>query len=108
VIARLSGILTDMGLARKAHYKARLLAIQLHVSLRTLERLFKAALGVSPQAWLKKQRQVEQRRLAQRGFLAKEIAAEVGYRHTSSFCRQFKREHGLSSRVLRTQHGAKC
>jgi AraC-like DNA-binding protein len=88
-------------LAKKAQYKAHKLAALLHVSLRTLERDFKRACGPSPQAWLDQQRKNEQMRLACAGLQAKEIALQMGYRHSSSFCRRFKQDHGLTTQMMK-------
>ncbi|MFO1500950.1 MAG: helix-turn-helix transcriptional regulator [Verrucomicrobiota bacterium] len=93
-------------IAHDARYHAGRLAVQTQHSLRQLERYFLNTFGQPPQAWLDQQRLVKCLDLLQDGKHLKEIAAELGYSHSSHLIRHFKREFGttpmqfLQSKVL--------
>ena len=77
-------------LACLARYDARELAIHCDISLRTLQRQFQEALKRSPQHWLKEQRLLAAKDLLIQGIPIKAIASDLGFKHYSHFCRQFK------------------
>ena len=79
------------GLSSAAQYNARKLASICEVSLRTLQRQFHQTLGRPPQSWLNELRIAVAQNLLQHGTLIKEIASDLGFKHSSHFCRQFKR-----------------
>lgn len=80
------------------------LAAALAVSDRTLIRRFRAALNQSPLAYLQDIRLEAARRLLESGDQSVEvIAAQVGYRDTSSFSRLFRERIGLSPGAYRSR-----
>ena len=58
------------------------------------------------QRWLNEIRQLEAERLASQGLPTKEIAARLGYNHTSNFCRAFRKGHGLAIASFRPRTAA--
>ena len=80
------------GLALGAQYNASKLASLCEVSLRTLQRQFQEILGRPPQRWLNELRIHTAQRLLHQGASIKEIASDLGFKHSSHFCRQFKRQ----------------
>ena len=84
------------GLAWPAQYNARKLASLCQISLRTLQRQFQNTLGRSPQHWLLELRIRTAQRLLLQGASIKEIASDLGFKHSSHFCRQFKRLAGMT------------
>jgi AraC-like DNA-binding protein len=72
-----------------------------NVSVRTLERLFRARFNVSPQRWFNDQRELEIEKLARGGARTKEIAVAVDLAQPSYLCRIFKRRYGIQLKVFR-------
>jgi AraC-like DNA-binding protein len=65
------------------------------VERRALERFLRETLTISPQAWLNQIRQIDAEVLAQSGKSIKEMAAELGFKQPSHFCRVFKKARGM-------------
>src|SRR5581483_9701131 len=77
-------------LAERARYDAKNLAALCRISSRQLQREFRRQLGRSPQDWLDEQRISAARRLLLAGEPLKKVAADLGFKQTSHFCRRFK------------------
>jgi AraC-like DNA-binding protein len=83
-------------LARGANYNSRKLADVCHISLRQLERFCKDVRRQTPKDWLSDMRMCEARKLLLQGLIIKEVAAALGYKQVSHFCREFKRKIGCT------------
>src|SRR6266545_1771199 len=94
--SRLTGVRNWIAVAEKSHYNAKKLAAMCGVSLRQLERYFKASIGQSPQDWMNDERMQEAQRLIAKGWTVKETAFFLGFKQVSHFCRVFKRTTGLT------------
>ncbi len=77
-------------LAAAANFDARELAKLCRLSIRQLQRDFRQQKGRSPQDWLNERRLTEAQRLLQAGEPVKKVALDLGFKHSSHFCRQFK------------------
>jgi len=78
------------------------LAAAVGLSTRTLNRRFKAALGVGPVAYLKQLRLEEARTLLRQTNLSiGEVGWQVGFKDSSFFGRQFQRHTGMTPRDYR-------
>lgn len=84
------------------HWDAARMAAELAISPAHMYRVFSAALGMSPNRWLRTIR-VEQarRRLAESEDLIGEIAAQVGYRDQFQFSKDFRSLTGISPSQFR-------
>ena len=83
-------------LAREAKWSASKLAKQCGVTVQTLHRHFVRQMGQHTKHWLAEQRQRVALELLRECFSIKETANSLGYRHQSSFTREFKKHWGLS------------
>ena len=81
-------------LAQKAKGSVSALEKLCGVSVRTLERHFLETYGLRPKAWLAEQRQLQAVKLLKEGSSVKEIAANLGYKHSTHFSRDFKGRWG--------------
>lgn len=99
--SKLHSIEDWMEVARVAKYRSAALAAICGVSSKTVERFFRLKMDATPQQWLSQMRKLEAERLVSSGSTTKAIAGELGYQHTSNFCRAFKREHGFAATALR-------
>lgn len=77
-------------MAVKANYDAKTLAAFCNISTRQLERMFRSRLGCSPQRWLNELKILKAQELLLGGCSVKEASNDLGYRHASYFCHQFK------------------
>jgi AraC family transcriptional activator FtrA len=82
------------------------LATQVHMSVRTLQRRFLAATGLTPMQQLQGLR-IERARalLASERLPVPEVAALVGYQDRVAFGRLFKKMSGITPAAYRQQHG---
>jgi AraC-like DNA-binding protein len=87
-------------LARQAKWSVTRLAKSSGVSVRTLERHFRETYGETPKAWLVEQRHKQALKLLRAGASVKEAAARIGYRHATTFAREFKKFFGEYPQVL--------
>lgn len=88
-------------LARSAGYRAAKLAELAQVSLRTLQRHFRAQYAQTVSDWLTALRLREAEDRIRAGDRVKEVALDLGYKQLSHFSREFKRAHGQPpSRVV--------
>src|SRR5690242_20557964 len=88
-------------LAEKADYNAKKLARLCGLSPRQFERVFQTSLKSSPQRWLNELKIFKAQELLLVGRSVKEISFELGYKHTSYFCYQFKYVCGLTPTKFR-------
>jgi len=77
-------------LAREANWSVSTLATRCGISQRTLQRYFVEQFGKTPKAWLLERRLELGIELLRGGSIVKEVAAHVGYKHSSDFSRAFK------------------
>jgi AraC-like DNA-binding protein len=82
--------------ARKAGYRASILATQLGVTDRHLRRHFQSLFEVSPQVWIDRLRLSESQFFLIGGHSVKEIALRLGFKQSSHFCKAFKRAYRLA------------
>lgn len=80
-----------MKLAQMANWSASSLAQLSGVSIRTLQMYFRKSFGQGPKAWLASERQKRAIILLRQGCSIKETAAQLGYKHTHHFSRDFKK-----------------
>lgn len=86
------------------NFTIRELALELHLSLSSLQRLFKHQTGVSVGEWLSEQRLQRAAHLLANSYMSvKEIAHNVGYEHASSFVRAFERRFAQAPARYRKQ-----
>src|SRR5947208_1029773 len=83
-------------LAVTARYDANELAGLCDLSPRQLQREFKRRFGRPPQDWLNEQRITAARQLLLLGRPVKVVAIELGFKQSSHFCREFKRQTNLT------------
>ena len=88
-------------LARLANYNCVELARLAGTTPRNLQRFFKRRFGTSPQAWINAHRLTKAKQLILQGRGTKELSHLLGYKQVSHFCRQFRKVHGISPRVVR-------
>ena len=80
------------------------LAAEVGLSRSRMARLFKAATGQPPGAYLQTLRMTRARLLLARTSLSvREVMAQVGIADPSHFAREFRNAHGLSPRAFRQQ-----
>jgi len=82
-------------LAAVANYRVNVLAEMRNLSVRQLQRTFRKQFACTPQAWLQQQRLVAARQMLLSGQQVKRVAVELGFKHSSHFCKQFKVVHGV-------------
>lgn len=85
--------------------KIRDLAAAVNLSPGRLAHLFKSEVGISPQRYLNNIRLEKAKERLENGVLScKEIAAEVGIRNVSRFCRSFKALYGTTPKEYHKTH----
>ena len=77
-------------LALTARFDSKDLAKLKKVSVRHLQRLFRASLGRTPQDWLNEQRILAAQHSLRAGDSVKKVSFDLGFKQSSHFCRQFK------------------
>ena len=82
--------------ARTANYDAKKLARLCGISSRQLQRDFRRWFQCSPQSWLDGRRMAAAQGLLLSGEAVKNVASDLGFRHTSHFCRQFKCRNNMT------------
>jgi AraC-like DNA-binding protein len=90
VTPKLPNLECSWTLASGCQYDSRLLAQQLGITQRHLQRLFKAQLQCSPQRWLREQRMRRAREMLRTADSVKEVAHELGFSSHSQFSRDYK------------------
>lgn len=69
------------------------------VSVRTIERTFLREVGTSFEFWRRQARLMKAIELLVEGWSVKEVAAEVGYRHSSAFVELFRQTLGVTPKA---------
>ena len=88
-------------MAEFSGFKARKMAEIYGVSLRTLERYFEEDLARKPQEWLNEQRMITALEMLESGKSIKETAADLGFKQTTHFHREYKRVHGVTPSIFK-------
>lgn len=88
-------------LARKANYSTAAMAALGGMSTRQLEREFLRRFGQTPEQWINHLRLQEARMLLEEGTSVKIAAVSLGYKHSPSFSRAFKRHFGIAPSQFR-------
>jgi AraC family transcriptional regulator, transcriptional activator FtrA len=89
-----------------ASWRLQSLAESVHLTVRTLQRRFLAATGVTPMAYLQSVRmEMSQDLLASERLSVAEVAEQVGYQDRVAFGRLFKKTTGMTPAAYRQQHG---
>ena len=91
-------------LAEQAKWSVSKLAKLTRVSTRTLERHFLRTIDKTPKVWLTEQRQKQALKLLCDGTSVKAAASVLGYRHASTFTREFKKLSGTCPKALVMTH----
>jgi AraC-like DNA-binding protein len=87
-------------LAEQAHYRPHDLARASGVSLRTLQRHFRAHFNCTVTDWLRNLRLERARNELRTGESVKQVAFDLGYKQPSHFTRDFKDRFGVPPRML--------
>jgi AraC-like DNA-binding protein len=87
-------------LAEACRYSSRELARFLGISQRQLQRIFRARLGCTPQAYLREERLQAAERLLHSASSVKEVAYALGFCQQSQFSRDFKERFGRRPSAL--------
>ena len=95
-----SSAATWESLAAEAQYRAGDLARLLDVSLRTLQRYFRAKYNCTVSDWLRELRLESARQRLPFSGSVKEVAFDLGYKQPSHFTRDFKQRYGVSPRTF--------
>jgi AraC-like DNA-binding protein len=86
-------------------FKVKMLAVQVRLDVRTLERYFHNQLQTTPKAWIMHERMNLAPPLLADGHSNKEVAASLSYTCESNFCRDFKRHFGCAPQEFTRAHG---
>ncbi|MGB1521037.1 MAG: helix-turn-helix transcriptional regulator, partial [Limisphaerales bacterium] len=81
---------------------------ELGISSRQLERMFHAALGLTPKAWMREQRMVRARQLIREGCILKSIALLLGFKRYSHFNTEIQAYYGMSPTRLVSSEKSLC
>jgi AraC-like DNA-binding protein len=87
-------------IAKDVGWTVENLAKECGVSIRTLEMHFQQTFGTTPKAWLTEQRQKQAICLLQDGLRVKEVAAQLDYKYTPHFSRDFKKHWGYCPKQI--------
>jgi AraC-like DNA-binding protein len=96
-------------LAKNAKYNGSELARLCGVSTRQLQRHFRRWFRQTPQRWLDDRRLIAAQQWLLQGESIKTIAIDLGFKHPSHFCHQFKRRNKMTPTQfvkMRTQNVA--
>ena len=95
-------------LSFKCSYKVSEVSRELGISSRQLERMFHAALGLTPKAWMREQRMVRARQLIREGCSLKSIALLLGFKRYSHFNTEIQVYYGMSPTRLVSSEKSLC
>lgn len=90
------GLMAWLRLAKELGYDERRMARRFGVTTRSLQRWWRRQEEGSLEEWLGEQRFLEAVQWLRLVGSVKEAAAQAGYPEAASFCREFKRWHGLT------------
>ena len=100
---RFNGEVSWEKLAKAAHYRPQALAELCGVSMRTLQRYFRARYDQTVSDWLRDMRLNEALNSLKVSDSVKEVAFDLGYKQPSHFTRDFKKKFGVPPRDLMTR-----
>ena len=83
-------------LAELSFFRSSILAENIGISQRQLERYTKRHFGKSPQEWLNEQRMLKAKEIIPEADSVKEVAYTLGFKQVSHFCREFKGYYGVT------------
>jgi AraC-like DNA-binding protein len=90
---------------RQKGFSVKVLAVQIGLDVRTLERRFGEQLRTTPKAWIMGVRMSFALPLLAKGLSNKEVAASLNYTCESNFCRDFKRCIGCAPQTFARMRG---
>jgi len=85
---------------RQTNWSVSRLAKLCTISQRTLQRHFLKIMGQTPKEWLTQQRLRQARESLHGGATVKETASLMGYKHATTFAREFKKSCGQCPKSL--------
>ena len=100
VMQRVDSGLSWEQLAKNAQFRPHALAEVCGVSMRTLQRYFRAQYNQTVSDWLRELRLNEALNFLKACDSVKEVAFELGYKQPSHFTRDFKKRFGVPPRTL--------
>src|SRR4051812_15197355 len=92
---RLNHIKDWLTIAREAKWSVKRMAEIGRTSVRALELHFRETTGKTPKGWLIEQRMRLAQKFLRDGFLVKETADKLDYKHAQHFSRDFKKHWGF-------------
>ena len=91
-------------LAQQARYRPQVMADIVGISMRTLQRYFRARYDKTVSDWLRELRLDHAFKMVKSCNSVKEVAFELGYKQPSHFTRDFKKKFGVPPRSLMPAH----
>ena len=91
---------------RQQGFCVKLLAVQVGLDVRTLERRFREQFRTTPKKWIVRERMSLAPPLLAEGLSNKQVAASLSYTCESNFCRDFKRCFGRAPQEFARIHEA--
>lgn len=85
---------------RGTRYDAEALALALRLGDRTFRRMVKKSFGVSPGAWLRRERAVAFRHQLMEGARIKQLSSYYGFKNPCDFSAEFKRWYQVSPSIF--------
>ena len=85
---------------REKGFSVRILAGQVGVHVRTLQRRFGEQFRTTPKAWIMSERMEFALPLIAEGLSNKQVAATLSYSSECNFCRDFKRYYGCAPQAF--------
>ncbi len=82
----------------------KILAVQIGLGVRTLERCFGKQFCLAPKAWITRERMSLALQFLAEGLSNKQVAANLSYTCESNFCRDFKRCFGCAPQTFVRTH----
>jgi AraC-like DNA-binding protein len=89
---------------RQKGFRVKVLALNVGLDVRTLERRFNEQFRTNPKSWIVRERMSCAPPLLAEGLSNKEVAASLSYTCESNFCRDFKRCFGSAPQEFARVH----